>query len=161
MEIRRYELGEEVAIWCVYFAATRESIARDYHPDLIERWAPNDRDMNDWAERLRHKNPFVAVVEAQIIGMAEIEADGFIDNFYVHPRWQGRGTGKALLARLQCEAIKRGASLIFADVSVTAKPFFLSQGFTVTSANFNVILGHSAPNFRMQKSLGSKCDVAV
>jgi hypothetical protein len=45
MEIRRYKFGEENAIWDVYFAATRESIARDYHPDLVERWAPRNQDM--------------------------------------------------------------------------------------------------------------------
>jgi hypothetical protein len=51
MEIRRYRRGEEGAVWSVYFAATHESNARDYHPDLIERWAPHDQDMGRWAER--------------------------------------------------------------------------------------------------------------
>ena len=73
MEIRRYRHGEEDLIWEVYFAATRVSVARDYHAELIERWAPEKQDMNAWAERLAEKNPFVAVVEGQIVGMAEIE----------------------------------------------------------------------------------------
>jgi GNAT superfamily N-acetyltransferase len=88
MEIRRYRRGEEDAIWQVYFAATRVSVARDYHAELIERWVPLNQDMKAWAERLAEKNPFVAVVEAQIVGMA----------------WQGRGIGKALLERLEAEA---------------------------------------------------------
>jgi putative acetyltransferase len=155
VEIRRYKLGEEGAVWSVYFAATRESIARDYHPDLINRWAPQNQDMNVWARRLAKKNPFVAVVEREIVGMAEIESDGFIDYFYVHPRWQGRGIGKSLLATLEREAAKAGARAIFADVSVTAKPFFVARGFIVTQANSNVVLGHPAPNFRMEKSLGN------
>jgi putative acetyltransferase len=83
--------------------------------------------------------------------MAEIEADGFIDYFYVHPRWQGKGIGKASLATLEAEATKTGARTIFADVSVTAKLFFLAQGFCITEAKSNVILGHPAPNFRMQE----------
>lgn len=36
MEIRRYRRGEEGVVWSVYFAATRESMARDYHADLID-----------------------------------------------------------------------------------------------------------------------------
>jgi putative acetyltransferase len=156
MEIRRYRLGEEGAVWSVYFAATHESVARDYHPDLIERWAPRDQDMSEWADRLAQKNPFVAIVDEQIVGMAEIEADGFIDYFYVHPRWQCRGIGKALLAALECEAAKARVRVIFADVSVTAKPFFSSAGFIVTEAKSNVVLGHPAPNFRMQKRLSSE-----
>ena len=156
MEIRRYKFGEESAIWGVYFAATRESVARDYHPDLVERWAPPNQDMKAWGERLAQKNPFIAIVDGQIVGMAEIEADGFIDHFYVHPRWQDKGIGKALLATLEAEAAKVGMRTVFADVSVTAQPFFLSQGFRIIEAKSNVVLGHPAPNFRMQKTLNSE-----
>ena len=112
MEIRRYKRGEERAVWEVYFAATRESIARDYHAELIERWAPHDQDMSQWAERLARKNPFVAIVDKEIVGMAEIEMKGFINYFYVHPAWQSRGIGKALLATLESEAAKFGVSVI-------------------------------------------------
>jgi putative acetyltransferase len=156
VEIRRYKHGEEAAVWAVYFAATRESIARDYHADLIDRWAPQDQDMSQWAARLAEKKPFVATVDEGIVGMAEIEPDGFIDYFYVHPKWQGKGIGKALLATLEREAVKAGTRVIFADVSVTAKSFFLSRGFSISEAKSNVILGHPAPNFRMQKSLSSE-----
>jgi putative acetyltransferase len=155
LEIRRYKPGEEAAVWAVYFAATRESIARDYHPDLIARWAPEHCDMNDWADRLEQKQPFVAIINQELVGMAEVERNGFIDYFYVHPTWQGKGIGNALLARLECEAAKAGASVVFADVSITAKSFFLSRGFCITEAKSNVILGHPAPNFRMQKRLSS------
>src|SRR4051812_14567606 len=156
MKVRRYHLGEESAVWNVFFAATHESIARDYHADLIERWAPRDRDMNQWAERLAGKNPFVAIVDEEIVGMAEVEPDGFIDYFYVHPKWQNRGIGKALLATLESEATKSGAKVLSANVSITAKAFFLSRGFQITESKSNVILGHLAPNFRMQKTLNSE-----
>jgi putative acetyltransferase len=156
MQIRRYNCGEEGAIWKVYFAATHESNARDYHADLIDRWAPRDQDMSQWAARLAQKNPFVALVNGEIVGMAEIEPDGFIDYFYVHPRWQGKGIGKALLATLETEAARLGVTLISAEVSITAKAFFLSRGFRVIEAKSNVILGHPAPNFRMHKTLSSE-----
>jgi putative acetyltransferase len=158
MEIRRYQRGEEAKVWSVVFAAMHESNARDYHADLIDRWAPCEQDMGRWADRLAQKKPFVAVMNEEIVGMAEIEADGFIDYFYVHPRWQGRGIGKALLATLEAQAAKFGVNLISAEVSITAKAFFLSRGFRITEAKANVILGHPAPNFRMQKTLSSEPD---
>ena len=161
MEIRRYNRGEESAVWKVYYTATRESNARDYHAALIERWAPHDQDMDQWTDRLAHKNPFVAVVDGEIVGMAEIEADGFIDYLYVHPKHQGRGIGRALLAALEMEAAKSGMRLIIADVSVTAKSFFVEQGFCIIETKSNVILGHPAPNFRMQKRLNSEPDGAA
>jgi putative acetyltransferase len=161
MVIRRYNRGEESAVWMVFFAATHESNARDYHADLIERWAPHDKDMSQWADRLAQKNPFVAVVDEEIVGMAEIGPDGFIDYFYIHPRWQDRGIGKALLATLEAEAAKLGVNVVSANVSITAKAFFLSRGFRITEAKSNVILGHPAPNFRMQKTLRSEPDGAT
>lgn len=123
-EIRRYRDDEVDAVWAVFSASTRISVARDYHPDLIERWAPADRDMNQWGQRLEAKNPFVAVVENRIVGFAEIEESGFIDCFYVHPDFQGKGIGKALLATVEKVAIEEGAERLFANVSVTARTFF-------------------------------------
>ena len=61
----------------------------------------------------------------------------------------------------ETEATKAGVKTIFADVSVTAQTFFLSQGFGIIEAKSNVILGHSAPNFRMQKTLDSKPNAAA
>lgn len=154
--IRRYRAGEEPAVWDVFFCATRESNARDYHPDLIERWAPRDRDMAEWAERLRRTNPFVAVIGDAIVGMAEIDGDGAIDYFYVHPKFQSLGVGKALLVALEVEATSHGVSRITLDASVTAHPFFLAQGFQVTEARPSLVIGHPAPNFAMLKVLGSE-----
>jgi len=153
MEIRRYKSEEEPAIWQVVYRATHESNARDYHPELIERWAPRNKNMQEWAARLAETKPFVAVVDGTIAGMAEIDGDGFIDFFYVRPDWQGKGIGKALLKTLETEAARLRVQVIFADVSVTAKEFFSSQSFRVVEAKSNVILGHPAPNFRMEKRL--------
>ena len=154
METRRYKTGEEAAVWNVFFRATHESNVRDYHPDLIERWAPRDKSMDEWAARLAETKPFVAAVEGTIVGMAELVADGFIDFLYVRPDWQGKGIGKALLKTLESEAARLAVKVVFADVSVTAKEFFLSQGFRIVEAKSKLIQGHPAPNFRMEKRLG-------
>lgn len=156
MEIRRYQAGEENVIWNIVFSATRESIARDYHPDLIDRWAPHDKDMGEWATRIAQQNPFIAIVDGIPVGMAELEDSGFIDYFYVHPKHQGVGVGKALLAAIENEAARLGISRIYADVSVTAEQFFSSMGFAVVEARSNTILGHSAPNFAMAKPINSE-----
>ena len=153
MEIRRYRKGEEEAIWQIVFWATRVSIARDYHSDLIDRWAPHDRDMGEWSDRLAAQIPFVAIMEGVPVGMAELEDTGFIDYFYVHPEFQGIGVGKALLAAIENEALRMGVRQVDADVSVTAEPFFSAMGFTIAESRLNTILGHPAPNFAMFKPI--------
>jgi putative acetyltransferase len=153
MTIRRYQPGEESAIWNVYFRTTHESNARDYHPDLLHRWAPPDQDMDQWRLRVMDRNPFVAEVEGQIVGMAEMDEQGGIDYFYVLPEFQGQRIGLSLLKALESEARKNEVRALTADVSHTAKKFFESQGFQVVEARANVILGHSAPNFAMRKEV--------
>jgi putative acetyltransferase len=144
MIIRRY--GEEQAVWNVYFRATHESNGRDYHPDLLRRWAPPEQDMAEWADRLKRSNPLVAVVDGAVVGMAELEATGEIGYFYVLPDYQGRGIGGALLTAIEGEARE-------ADVSITAKDFFVGRGFRIMESQANVIIGHPAPNFAMSKVL--------
>ena len=154
MEIRRYRPGEEEAAWEVVFQATRISNARDYHPDQIERWTPLDKDMNEWRQRLADRDSFVAILDGRVAGLAEVNADGFVDYFYVHPEFQGRGVGKAMMAKLEAEARVFGVERIYPNVSVTAKTFFEAQGWVVTETKSNVVLGHPAPNFVMAKELG-------
>ena len=47
-----------------------------------------------WAERLAQKNPFISLTNGEIVGMAELEPDGFVDYFYVHPCWQNKESEK-------------------------------------------------------------------
>ncbi len=153
MNIRRYLEGEEPAIWQMYYSATRISVAKDYHRELIDRWAPHDKNMTQWAKRLKEKNPFIAVIGDEIVGMAEIDREGFIDYFYVHPSHQGRGIGKRLMDTLITEAKTHALERAFANVSKTAKTFFESQNFEVTETRKNIILNHVALNFRMARTL--------
>ncbi len=153
MIIRRYEPGEESAIWDVHFRATHESNGRDYHPDLLRRWAPPDQDMGEWVERLRVTRPLVAVTGGAVVGMAELEATGEIGYFYVLPDHQGQRIGSMLLDAIEAEAGTAGIRELTADVSVTAKDFFVRNGFRIMESRENVIIGHPAPNFAMTKTL--------
>ena len=153
MTIRRYITGEEAQIWRVYFRATHESNAADYHTELLNRWAPPDMDMTERASRLQEKNPFVALLDDQIVGFAELDATGFLDYFYVTPDRQRQGIGAALITTLASEACTLGVPAITADVSITAKNFFLAQGFEIVESHMNIILGHPAPNFSMIRRL--------
>ena len=106
-------------------------------------------------KRLAGKNPFVAILDETIAGMAELEADGFVDYFYVHPAFQRRGVGSRLMEGLMKEARRMALNALKADVSLTAKTFFEAMGFTVTEVRDNIILGHPAPNFTMRKTLSA------
>ncbi len=146
-------VGEEPTIWSIYFRATHETNADDYHKDLLNRWAPPDMDMTEWATRLQEKNPFVALLDDLIVGFAELNESGFLDYFYVSPDFQRQGIGSALMSAVVSEAITFEVPAITADVSITARGFFAAHDFEVVESRTNIILGHPAPNFAMVRHL--------
>lgn len=156
IEIRRYQPGEEKEIWSVYYGSTRVVVARDYTKAQILRWAPDDKDMEEWSERLKKMNPFVAILNSQIVGFAEIENDGHIDHFYCHKDFQGQGVGSSLLERLEAEARELGVTTMYAEVSVTAYSFFRARGFEVTEERENIVCEAPAKQYLMRKIVGTE-----
>lgn len=74
--------------------------------------------------------PLVAVIGQEIVGFAEFEPNGHIDCFYCHHEWIGRGIGSALMHKIYTEAKQQNINCIFAEASITSKPFFERQGFS-------------------------------
>jgi putative acetyltransferase len=58
--------------------------------------------------------------------------NGYIDFMYTHKDFQGQGIGSELLKVLEQFADKLNLNEIWAEVSITARPFFKSKGFTLT-----------------------------
>jgi GNAT superfamily N-acetyltransferase len=152
MNVRRYKIGEEDELWRLHYHTTREINGRDYTKEQVERWAP-DRMEADWKERIRQKNPFVAEHEGDVIGFAELEANGHIDRFYCHHQWQRRGIGKLLYQAIEQEAFRLEIPALFLESSITAREFFLGRGFQIVKEESNLICGAPAPRFHMRKEL--------
>lgn len=153
MEIRRVKRGEEVALLHVFFKAVHEVAARDYSPEQLDAWAPADLDTEEWTDRIRRNRPFVAEQGGEIVGYADIQPGGYIDQFFVsgaHPR---RGIGTLLMARIHEEARSLRLTELTSDVSKTAEPFFLRHGFQVVERRFPVRRGVTLENAFMRKPL--------
>jgi putative acetyltransferase len=126
--------------------------SRDYTPEQIEAWAPKDLDVERWAERVRRINPFVVEDNDEIVGYADVQPSGYIDQFFVsgdHPR---RGIGRLLMDRIHEEAQKLCLIELTSDVSRTAEQFFIHYGF-VWSNDAPVRRDVTIPNALMSKML--------
>ena len=154
MDIRRYERGEEGAIWSVYFGSTRHIVAREYTDEQVRRWAPDQPDMQAWTRRLARTNPFVAVIDSQLVGFAELEPNGHIDYFYCHQNFQGQGVGTRLLAAVEDEAHRLDLNELFAEVSTTGIHFFRAKGFFIEDERTNIVCDAPAKQFLVRKRLG-------
>lgn len=153
MNVRRYNPGEEGELWQLYYDTTHIVNGKYYTKEQIERWAPKDKDMDEWKKRIAAKNPFVAVEDGAILGFAELESGGHIDFFYVHHKYQGKGVGSLLYDTVENEAISQKMPHLYAEVSISAKAFFLKKEFKVLEEQNKIVCGAPAKNFLMKKKL--------
>jgi GNAT superfamily N-acetyltransferase len=153
MQIRDYEPSDAAAIVALFTATVHAINARDYSLEQLNVWAPRDYDLARWAARLAEKRPFVAVQGAIMLGFCELEADGHIDCFYVNKDYQGQGVGQRLYGECERRALASGCVRLYAEVSLTARPFFTRQGFRLIATQEVVRQGVRLTNFRMEKLL--------
>lgn len=131
MKIREWKKDDLSQISELYFNTVRNINSKDYSDKHVNAWANEIMPEDFWLKRF--DNYFVKVVEEDglILGFAEYQYPGHIDCFYVHFEWQRKGVGTMLLSAIEKNANKEKTKRLFADVSITAKPFFLAQGFNV------------------------------
>src|SRR3546814_645367 len=151
MKIRRFIVGDEAALFRVFFSAIRTVAAKDYTTEQIEAWAPEDFSQDLWVSRMREIQPFVVEIGNEIVGYADVQQDGYIDHFFVSGAHGGQGIGKMLMARIQKEAITLGLAELTSNVSKTAEPFFALHGFQVVERRFPVRRGVTLQNALMHK----------
>jgi putative acetyltransferase len=148
--IRRYRLGEEAALFEVYYSAIHLLASCDYSLEQIQAWAPRDLDQGLWATRIQGINPFVAELDGELVGYADLQANGYIDHFFVSGHHGRRGIGTALMNHLLHEARSASLKELRSDVSRTAQPFYERFGFTVVEERQPELRGVVIPNALMR-----------
>ena len=153
IEIRDYQDADSTALADIFTRAVRQIARRDYSPAQIAAWAPEERDMTEFAARRGGKLTFVAEYKGKVAGFTDLDTEGHIDMFYVSPDFQRRGIGSAMLrfvtARAQSDRVKR----LHGEVSITARPVFERHGFKVVAYQTVETNGQSLGNYRMEKLL--------
>jgi putative acetyltransferase len=156
MHVRQFRVGDEAALFRVYYSAIHQVASRDYSRVQIEAWAPADLDGRDWATRIRGINPFVIEADGLLIAYADLQENGYIDHFFVsgeHPR---RGAGRLLMETIHESAKHQSLGMLTSDVSRTAQPFFEHFGFEVLEQRSPTIRGVVVPNALMGKILSAQ-----
>ncbi len=151
--IRRFQPGDEPGLYAVHCSAIEGIASRDYTPEQIRAWLPEDGELASWAQRVRGLAPFVALDGEEIVGYADLQADGLIDHFFVSGHRPGRGIGALLMRRIHEEAGLLGLSGLHAHVSLSAEAFFRRFGFEVVERRTPVRRGLALPNALMRKRL--------
>ncbi|EAR20391.1 GNAT family N-acetyltransferase [Nitrococcus mobilis] len=153
MEILDYTDADVAAISRLYYETVRLVNIRDYSLEQVAAWAPEIYSDDFWKKRFKNYRVFVVKEKGQVVGFAEFEHTGQIDCFYVHHLWQGQGVGSKLLKRIEHEALSGNIRRLFADVCITAQPFFKLNGFDVIEELERAYRGCSFKQFFMEKTL--------
>jgi len=148
--IRRYNPGEESTLFNVYYTAIHLVASREYSPEQIQAWAPRDLDTTLWEEKIRGINPFVADLNGELVGYADLQASGYIDHFFVSGNHARCGIGTSLMNHLLGEARLAGLPELTSDVSRTAQPFYERFGFKVVEHRQPEVRGVVIPNAFMR-----------
>lgn len=153
MKIRRFSNGDEAALFHVFLSSIRDIASRDYTPAQIAAWASKDIDPTRWANLMQSLQPFIAEVNNEIAGYADVQPNGYIDHFFVAGAYSKQGVGTLLMNAIHEEAQRLGLTELTSNVSKTAEPFFLRHGFKVIERGFPVRRGVTLQNAMMRKVL--------
>ncbi len=151
LKIRKFQKGDELALWKLKYDTIRKINTRDYTEEQTFAWAPDVFDAENWAKKIKTMNPFVAEIDGNIVGYADIQIDGYIDHFFCHFDYQGQGVGKALMQAIFKNGQAKGIERFYSHVSITASPFFEHFGFVVIKQQSVDIRGQVLTNFVMEK----------
>lgn len=154
IDVRPYNRDDSESTLALFLAAITETASADYSAEQIDAWAaPQDRDLDDWDAAMQARGSFVATIDAELAGFSDVSHDGYVDMMFVAPTFARRGVARMLLATGEKLAREWGVGELSADVSITARPFFESQGFVVVAEQRPVRRGVSLTNFKMRKPL--------
>ena len=151
LKIRKFQKGDELALREIFFHTIRNVNIKDYSEVQVKAWAPDNYEQCEWDKRISTINPFVAILDSNIVGYADIQDDGYIDHFFCHWNHQGKGIGSALMQKLVTDGQSKSINRLYSHASITAKPFFEHFGFKEVKKQEVEIRGQVLTNYVMEK----------
>ena len=152
--LRPYQPDDGPSLLALFRDTIRRVNSRDYSPAQVAAWASDNINTVRWLGRFAGRFVPVAEEVGRPVGFAELEENGHVDRVYVSADRQRRGIGRQLLAALVVEARRVGRTRLYTEASVTARPFFEAQGFTVLAPQVVTCRGLDFVNYRMERLLG-------
>ena len=156
--IREMRQQDARAFLEVHHAAVRGLASKDYSPEVIEAWAPMPISTRHVAGVLLNPDGeyrLVAEIDGRVVGIGCIVAQTKeLRACYVAPSACRRGVGSALLRQIELAACEQGCTYLEADSSLTAEPFYSSNGYQVRGRAEHVLHnGQRMACIKMRKAI--------
>jgi GNAT superfamily N-acetyltransferase len=110
----------------------------ELHALFAAAWPQHDPERDFIAVLVRSPVYVCAYADERLVGFVYVAWDGGVHGFLldptVHPDWQHRGVGTALVHRAAEESRARGLHWLHVDYEVSLAPFYEACGFAQTAA---------------------------
>lgn len=156
IEIRLFQIQDVEQVAQLFHETVREVNIRDYSSSQVKAWAPDDIHFRNWIEECSSRFTYVADDDGLIAGFGDLEPNGHIDTFFCHKQYQRCGVGSQIYRAIEAKALELGASRLFTESSITAKPFFQRMGFSIVKEQEIFCRGETFINYAMEKLLLSE-----
>lgn len=123
----------------------------DYSPEQIAIWTSGATNNPRWQQIMDEQLIILAEYSGQLAGFITLENNQYIDLLYVHKNHQRQGIANGLYQHVERIARQSGTKLLSAEVSITARPSFLYQGFIIVREQQVIRNGVAFTNYRMEK----------
>lgn len=152
--VRAYKPSDAESLVHIFYNTCHKVLIKDYSKKQVAALAPKTKlKVEPWANKWEKIPPFVAEINTKIVGFAEFLTDGYIDCFYCHHDFIGKGVGTRLMQAILVKAKSQQNHRLYADVSETAKTFFEKHGFGVLEKKSIERQGVLLENYLMEKLL--------
>ena len=135
MMIRRFEKKDAEAVSDLIAVTLRTTNRKDYSEEVLE----NDirhLQPEDLIRRAGSQHFYVVEEDRKIIGCGSIgpywgrEDESSLFTIFVHPDYQGKGTGRRIMETLEQDEFFLRAKRVEIPASITGTPCYLKMGYT-------------------------------
>lgn len=152
------QLADIPELQALFVDCIKGTCTGDYSPAEIEAWLSSIKNQQRWTDLVEQQQVIMLKIQNQLAGFASLKDSDYLDFIYVSPNFQGKGIAKKLLAKITELALEAGAEKLISDISITARPFFESRGYTVLRENRNIRGDQVLINYRMEKAIKKNPD---
>ena len=131
MDIIPYQPDDLKEVYQLFYDTVHKINVKDYPPEQISVWAPENPDWNRWQARLTGAITLIARINGEIAGFGSLVDHTYLDFLYVSFQFQGKDVATHIYSKLEVISGSNGVNFIITDASITARPFFEKMGFKV------------------------------
>lgn len=143
MILRAYQPNDFLEVYALFKDTVQRINRKDYSDKQIKAWLQSDPAL--FQKRLSMHKSYVVTVQDKIVGFGDIDDTGYLDHLYVAADNQRTGIATCLMEQLEKEV----SGSIYADVSITARPFFEKRKYKVVKHQTVLCHGVKLHNYKM------------